>query len=86
MTVKPRRGPEVIVAEDEEFKKIDFEKMKTLKPAFLKEGKVGTQEAFLVLPLNGLGGTVTAGNASTLNDAASACVLMSSEKAKELGK
>ncbi len=38
VTVKPRRGPEVIVAEDEEFKKIDFEKLKTLKPAFLKEG------------------------------------------------
>jgi len=31
------------------------------------------------------GGTVTAGNASGINDAAAACVLMAEEKAKELG-
>lgn len=66
--VKPRRGPEIVVNEDEEFRNIDIDKLKTLRPAFKKES-----------------GTITAGNASTLNDAAAACVLMSSDKAKELG-
>lgn len=56
-----------MVAEDEEYKNVRFEKIPTLRPVFQKEG------------------TVTAANASTLNDGASALVLMSGEKMRELG-
>jgi acetyl-CoA C-acetyltransferase len=61
-----RKGHVTRVAEDEEFKSVNFEKIPLLKPAFSKDG------------------TVTAANASTLNDGASALVLMSREKAAEL--
>ena len=57
----------VTVKEDEEFKKANFEKMASLKPAFTKEG------------------TITAANASKINDGAAAVVLVSEEKMKELG-
>ncbi|KNE66557.1 acetyl-CoA C-acetyltransferase [Allomyces macrogynus ATCC 38327] len=57
----------VVVAEDEEYKNVKFDKIPTLRPAFAKDG------------------SVTAANASTLNDGASAVVLMSEAKAKELG-
>lgn len=57
----------VIVDKDEEPFSVKFDKIPTLKPAFLKEG------------------TVTAANASTMNDGAAALVLMSKEKADELG-
>jgi acetyl-CoA C-acetyltransferase len=53
---KTRKGEEVI-AEDEEPFKVDFEKLKTLRPAFTKEG------------------TITAGNASTINDGAALSLL-----------
>ncbi|MBP6312454.1 MAG: acetyl-CoA C-acyltransferase [Flavobacteriales bacterium] len=66
VTVKTRKG-DVVVSEDEEFKNVNFDKLKTLKAVFTKEG------------------TVTAGNASTINDGAAALVLMSADKAKELG-
>lgn len=52
--------PSKIIEEDEEFKKIDFERMPKLRPAFDK-----------------VNGTVTAANASTLNDGAAATLLMS---------
>lgn len=65
--VTDRKGNVSIVAEDEEYKNVNFEKMPSLKPAFTKDG------------------TVTAANASTLNDGASALVLVSKEKVKELG-
>ena len=64
--IPQRRGEPILVDEDEEFKNINFEKFKNLRPVFKKEG------------------TITAGNASTLNDGAAAIVLMSEEKAKEL--
>lgn len=57
----------VTVAEDEDYKKVNFEKIPTLKPTFQKDG------------------TITAANASNLNDGAAAVVLMSGEKVKELG-
>jgi acetyl-CoA C-acetyltransferase len=57
----------VIVTDDEEFKKANFEKMASLKPAFQKEG------------------TITAANASKINDGAAAVVLISEKKMKELG-
>ena len=64
--IPQRRGEPILVDEDEEFRNINFEKFKKLRPVFKKEG------------------TITAGNASTLNDGAAAIVLMSEEKAKEL--
>lgn len=57
----------IVVAEDEEYKKLDKDKVGALKPAFEKEG------------------TITAINASKINDGASAMVLMSADKVKELG-
>ncbi|MCB0723175.1 MAG: acetyl-CoA C-acetyltransferase [Ignavibacteriae bacterium] len=57
----------ITVTEDDDPKKANFEKGRTLRPSFEKEG------------------TVTAFNASSINDGASAIVLMSAEKAKELG-
>ncbi|MEZ4738107.1 MAG: acetyl-CoA C-acyltransferase [Flavobacteriales bacterium] len=66
VTVKTRKG-DVVVSEDEEYKNVNFEKLKSLRPVFTKEG------------------SVTAGNASTINDGAAALVLMSAEKAKALG-
>jgi acetyl-CoA C-acetyltransferase len=57
----------LIVSEDEEYKKINFDKVPALKPVFQKDG------------------TVTAANASTLNDGAAALVLMSKERAEALG-
>lgn len=64
----PQRGKDpIMVTADEQYTKGNFEKMKTLKPVFDKNG------------------TITAANASPLNDGASAMVLMSGEKVKELG-
>ncbi|MGE7774614.1 acetyl-CoA C-acyltransferase [Chitinophaga sp. NPDC101104] len=57
----------VTVSEDEEYKKVNFDKIPTLKPVFQKDG------------------TVTAANASAINDGAAAVVLASGEKVKELG-
>ncbi|KAK3850884.1 hypothetical protein Pcinc_042434 [Petrolisthes cinctipes] len=64
-----KRGkPDIVVAEDEEYKKVNFEKFKKLATVFQREG-----------------GTVTAGNASTLNDGAAALVLMTSGAAAKHG-
>lgn len=64
----PQKGKEpLMVAEDEEYKNVNFDKIPGLKPAFAPEG------------------TVTAANASTINDGAAALVLVSKEKAAELG-
>lgn len=65
--IKDRKGNISVIAEDEEYKNVNFDKIPGLKPAFNKDG------------------TVTAANASTLNDGASAVVLVSKEKAEELG-
>ncbi len=61
------RKRKIVVEEDEEPRKVNFEKGLKLRPAFEKEG------------------TVTAFNASKINDGAAAVVLMSADKAKELG-
>jgi acetyl-CoA C-acetyltransferase len=63
----PKGGDLTLVAEDEEFKKVKFEKIPFLKPAFSKDG------------------TVTAANASTINDGASALVLAGSDFVKSHG-
>jgi acetyl-CoA C-acetyltransferase len=65
--VPQRRGDDIRVVEDEEYKNVKLDKIPQLRPVFKKDG------------------TVTAANASTLNDGASALVLMSKEKAEELG-
>lgn len=64
--VKTKNG-EIEFKEDEEYKKVNFEKIPSLKPVFLKDG------------------TVTAANASSMNDGAAAVILMSKEKADRLG-
>jgi acetyl-CoA C-acetyltransferase len=66
ITVKGKKG-DTVVREDEEYKKVIFEKVPTLRSAFKP------------------GGSITAANSSNLNDGASALILMSAEKAKELG-
>jgi acetyl-CoA C-acetyltransferase len=55
--VKKTRKGEEVVANDEEPFKVDFEKLKQLRPAFTKDG------------------TITAGNASTINDGAALSLL-----------
>ncbi len=67
VSVPQRRGDDVVVTEDEEYKKVKFEKMASLRPAFGKDG------------------TVTAANASTINDGAAALVLVSQRVVDELG-
>ncbi|MCB0634727.1 MAG: thiolase family protein, partial [Lewinella sp.] len=65
--IPQRKGEPVLMTEDEEYKRVNFDKIPSLRPAFTKDG------------------TVTAANASTINDGASALVLASVEKVKELG-
>ena len=65
--VPQRKGDDLIVDTDEEYKNVKMEKISSLRPAFTKEG------------------SVTAANASTINDGAAAVVLMSREKADALG-
>ena len=64
--VPQRRGDNLIINEDEEYKKVKIDKIPNLRPVFDKEG------------------TITAANASTINDGASALIIMSLEKANEL--
>lgn len=63
VTIVGTRGkPNTIVSEDEEYKKVNFDKLPTLNTVFKKDG-----------------GSITAGNASTINDGAAATVLASEE-------
>ncbi|KAG6378809.1 peroxisomal 3-ketoacyl-CoA-thiolase [Boletus reticuloceps] len=64
--IKGKKG-DTVVKEDEEYKKVIFDKVPSLKSAFKP------------------GGCITAANSSNLNDGASALILMSAERAKELG-
>lgn len=67
--VPQRRGPPTIVDKDEEPSSVNLDKLPTLKPAFDRSEN----------------GTVTAANASPLNDGACAMVLMTEEDAKAKG-
>ena len=67
VNVPQRRGDDIIVSEDEEYRNVKLDKIPLLRSVFEKEG------------------TITAANASTLNDGASALLIMSMEKADELG-
>lgn len=64
--VTTKKGTNV-VEEDEEYKKVKFDKIPSLKPVFEKNG------------------TITAANASTINDGAAALILMTAARAREIG-
>ena len=64
--IPQKKGDPVLFDSDEEPAKVNFDKLKTLRPVFLKEG------------------TITAANASSINDGAAAVLVMSSAKAGEL--
>lgn len=68
VTVKGKKG-DTIVSRDEGFEDLREEKMKALKPAFVRDGT----------------GSVTAGNASTFNDGASALVITNKQIAQQYG-
>ena len=65
--IPQKNGEPIFFSNDEEPFNVKFEKIPSLKGAFVKDG------------------TVTAANASTMNDGAAALILMSKEKALELG-
>ncbi len=67
VAIPQRKGDPIIVDKDEDFSKVSYDKIASLRPAFAKDG------------------TVTAANASNLNDGAAALVLMSDDKMKALG-
>jgi len=66
VAIPQRKGEPLVMEEDEEYKRVNFDKIPTLRPAFSAEG------------------TVTAANASTINDGGVALILASSQKVKEL--
>ncbi|MEY2792325.1 MAG: hypothetical protein RJA76_317 [Bacteroidota bacterium] len=61
ISIPQKKGEDILMNEDESYKKVDFEKLKSLKPAFTHNG------------------SVTAANASSMNDGASALYLASEE-------
>jgi len=65
-SIPQRKGDPVVMSEDEEPRKVNYEKIPQLRAAFSKDG------------------TVTAANASTINDGAAAVILASERKVKEL--
>jgi acetyl-CoA C-acetyltransferase len=62
-----KKGDPIIISTDEEYKKVNFDKIPGLRPAFTPDG------------------TVTAANASTINDGASALILASEAAVKRYG-
>jgi acetyl-CoA C-acetyltransferase len=67
VAIAQKKGDAILIKDDEEPRKVNFDKMHTLSPAFEK------------------GGTVTAANASKINDGAAAVVVMAKEVADKLG-
>jgi acetyl-CoA C-acetyltransferase len=65
VTIPGKPGHETIVDTDEEFVKVNFDKIPTLKPVFDKDG------------------SITAANASSINDGAAAILLVSEEAMKQ---
>jgi acetyl-CoA C-acetyltransferase len=65
--IPQKKGEPVLVSEDEEYKKVNFDKMPGLRPAFTPDG------------------TVTAANASNINDGAAALILASAAAVKKYG-
>lgn len=67
VSIPQKKGDALQIVEDEEFKKVMFDKIPGLRPAFTPDG------------------TVTAANASTINDGAAALILASEEAVKKYG-
>ncbi|ABG59176.1 acetyl-CoA C-acyltransferase [Cytophaga hutchinsonii] len=65
VNISGKPGQETVVDTDEEFSKVNFDKIPQLKPVFDKEG------------------TVTAANASSINDGAAALILVSEDALKK---
>lgn len=65
--IEDKRKGNTIIAEDEEYKKVKFDKIPGLKPAFIPTG------------------SITAANASKINDGGCAIVVMSEEAARAAG-
>jgi acetyl-CoA C-acetyltransferase len=65
--IPQKKGDALKITEDEEYKKVFFDKISGLRPAFTPEG------------------TVTAANASTINDGAAALILASAAAIKKYG-
>lgn len=90
VTVKAK-GKDVVVSEDEEFKKVGRERVTVSEAPQLRQLMPHTvQVNFDKIPalktvFKKEGGTITAANASTLNDGASAVVLMSEKAATARG-
>jgi len=66
IAIPQKKGEPILLAEDEEFKNVMFDKIPGLRPAFTPDG------------------TVTAANASTINDGAAALILASEDAVKRL--
>lgn len=64
VAVPQRKGDPLLIDQDEEFKKVNFDKISTLRPAFSKDG------------------SITAANASTINDGAAVLILVNEEMLK----
>ncbi|HLP95896.1 MAG TPA: acetyl-CoA C-acyltransferase [Saprospiraceae bacterium] len=67
VSIPQKKGDPLMILEDEEFRKVMFDKIPGLRPAFTPDG------------------TVTAANASTINDGAAALILASEAAVKRLG-
>ncbi len=67
VAVPQRKGEPILITEDEEYKKVNFDKIPSLRPVFTPDG------------------TVTAANASTINDGAAAVILVSAKAVQEYG-
>jgi acetyl-CoA C-acetyltransferase len=65
--IPQKKGDPILIAKDEEYTKVNFDKIPGLRPAFTPDG------------------TVTAANASTINDGAAALILASEEAAERYG-
>lgn len=65
--IKKTRKGDVVVDQDEEPSRVDFDRLSTLRPVFKKDG------------------SVTAGNASTINDGAALSLLASEEAVEKYG-
>lgn len=63
--VPQKKGEPILVTEDEEPRKVDFQKLRSLRPVFDPEG------------------TITAANASKINDGGAAVVVMAEEQAQK---
>ena len=85
LQIPQKKGDPVVVTKDEESSKsIDPAKLKALRSAFKKDGAWHVMWCYRMFSFS-LTGTITAANASKLNDGAAALVVVSREAAEKLG-